>query len=118
MLVICEDCAKKYDVDENQIKGDRARFSCYECGHIIVVIKPPPADPPEQLEEIEEPEESAFNSMSDEEAMSFIATMDSPDAEPSDNSSAPAKKSGNGLLVTLVFAVLIAGGVAAYMYLK
>lgn len=118
MLVICEDCAKKYNIDENKIKGDRARFSCYECGHIIVVIKPPPADPPEQPEEIENLEESAFKSMSDEEAMAFIATMDSPDAEPGENSSAPAKKSGNGFVVTLVFTLLIAGGVAAYMYLK
>lgn len=118
MLVICEDCAKKYDVDENQIKGDRARFSCYECGHIIVVIKPPPSAPSKQPEEIEEPEESKFSSMSDEEAMAFIAEMDSPETEPSDNSSPAAKKSGNGFVVTLVFAVLIAGGVAAYMYLK
>lgn len=40
MLVICEDCAKKYNIDEAKIKGDRARFSCQECGHIIVVKKP------------------------------------------------------------------------------
>lgn len=41
MLVICEDCAKKYNIDETLIKGDKARFSCQECGHIIVVNKPP-----------------------------------------------------------------------------
>lgn len=40
MVVICEDCAKKYNVDETKIKGERARFSCRECGHIIVVQKP------------------------------------------------------------------------------
>ncbi|HHB76467.1 MAG TPA: HAMP domain-containing protein [Desulfobulbus sp.] len=40
MLVICEDCAKKYNIDEMKIKGDSARFSCQECGHIIVVKKP------------------------------------------------------------------------------
>ena len=39
MLVICEDCSKKYNVDESKIKGTRARFSCQECGHIIVVVK-------------------------------------------------------------------------------
>jgi len=39
MLVICEDCAKKYNIDESQIKGNRARFSCNECGHIIIVNK-------------------------------------------------------------------------------
>ena len=40
MLVICEDCAKKYNIDEKKIKGESARFPCQECGHIIVVKKP------------------------------------------------------------------------------
>jgi hypothetical protein len=39
MLVICEDCAKKYNIDESRIKGRRARFTCNECGHIIIVDK-------------------------------------------------------------------------------
>jgi predicted Zn finger-like uncharacterized protein len=39
MLAICEDCSKKYSIDESKIKGTRARFSCQECGHIIVVVK-------------------------------------------------------------------------------
>ncbi|HEB68744.1 MAG TPA: HAMP domain-containing protein [Desulfobulbus sp.] len=61
MLVICEDCAKKYNIDETKIKGNRARFSCQECGHIIVVNKPESepaaqagADPEEHLEDMEE----------------------------------------------------------------
>lgn len=41
MLAICEECSKKYNVDESKIKGERARFSCQQCGHVIVVIKPP-----------------------------------------------------------------------------
>ena len=39
MLVICEECSKKYNVDESKMTGERARFSCHECGHIIVVVK-------------------------------------------------------------------------------
>lgn len=39
MLAICEECAKKYSVDESKMKTNRARFSCQECGHIIVVQK-------------------------------------------------------------------------------
>lgn len=39
MLVICEDCAKKYNIDESRIKGRRARFTCNECGHIIIIDK-------------------------------------------------------------------------------
>ena len=41
MLVICEDCAKKYYIDETRIKGDKAKFTCNGCGHIIIVEKPP-----------------------------------------------------------------------------
>lgn len=40
MLVICEDCAKKYNINESRIQGARARFICRECGHIIIVNKP------------------------------------------------------------------------------
>ena len=39
MLAICEECSKKYNIDESKMKGERARFSCQECGHIIVVMK-------------------------------------------------------------------------------
>jgi HAMP domain-containing protein len=40
MLVICEECAKKYNIDTDQIQDEVARFSCFECGHMIVVEKP------------------------------------------------------------------------------
>ncbi|GBE52009.1 hypothetical protein BMS3Bbin14_00467 [bacterium BMS3Bbin14] len=46
MLVICEDCAKKYNIDESKIQGPRARFICKECGHIIIVNKPGSSRPP------------------------------------------------------------------------
>ncbi|WP_371925181.1 zinc-ribbon domain-containing protein [Desulfobulbus alkaliphilus] len=39
MLAICEECSKKYNIDEAKMKSMRARFSCRECGHIIVVVK-------------------------------------------------------------------------------
>ncbi|VAW39934.1 hypothetical protein MNBD_DELTA04-920 [hydrothermal vent metagenome] len=46
MLVICEDCAKKYNIDESRIQGARARFICKKCGHIIIVNKPEPPGSP------------------------------------------------------------------------
>lgn len=55
MLVICEDCAKKYNVDETRIQGEKAQFTCNGCGHIIVVTKPLPApSPPEKELKFEE----------------------------------------------------------------
>jgi DNA-directed RNA polymerase subunit RPC12/RpoP len=47
MLAICEECSKKYNIDEAKMKSARARFSCRECGHIIVVVKNTPERPPE-----------------------------------------------------------------------
>ena len=48
MLAICEECSKKYNIDESKMKGPRARFSCQECGHIIVVVKSGEAGKPAQ----------------------------------------------------------------------
>ncbi|MCI5122096.1 MAG: hypothetical protein D3908_13075, partial [Candidatus Electrothrix sp. AUS4] len=42
MLVICEDCAKKYSIDEKRIKAPKVKFNCRACGHIIIVEKPKP----------------------------------------------------------------------------
>lgn len=57
MIIVCEDCGKKYQVDPSKIKGQEARTTCLVCGHIIRVAKPghtledlspePPSAPPE-----------------------------------------------------------------------
>jgi predicted Zn finger-like uncharacterized protein len=49
MIVICEECGKKYRIDAEKIKGNSARFKCKSCNHVITVTKPelrPPAPPP------------------------------------------------------------------------
>ncbi|MBW1821036.1 MAG: zinc-ribbon domain-containing protein, partial [Deltaproteobacteria bacterium] len=40
MIVICEECGKKYSIDPSKIKGDKAKFKCKVCDFIITVIKP------------------------------------------------------------------------------
>ena len=40
MIVICEECGKKYSIDPSKIKGEKARFKCKVCDFIITVIKP------------------------------------------------------------------------------
>ncbi len=108
MLAICEDCAKKYTIDESLIKGSKARFSCYECGHIIVVEKPEVQKaPPESPEPAE---------MTDEEAMAYIASLDTP--EPDAAAREMQKNSGNSMPVLLVVAGIVAAlGILAYLYL-
>lgn len=40
MIVICEECGKKYRIDPAKIKGRAASFKCRTCAHLIVVSKP------------------------------------------------------------------------------
>jgi len=40
MIVICEECGKKYRIDPAKIKGTAASFKCRTCTHLIVVSKP------------------------------------------------------------------------------
>ncbi len=57
MIVICEECGKKYRIDAEKIKGPSARFKCKSCNHVITVTKPepkapaPPPPPPPPVEE-------------------------------------------------------------------
>jgi predicted Zn finger-like uncharacterized protein len=55
MIIICEECGKKYRIDPSKIRGRAASFKCRTCSHLIVVSKP--ESPPEQPSEpsIEEP---------------------------------------------------------------
>ncbi len=39
MVVICEECGLKYQIDPTKIKGDKARFNCKGCSTSIVVEK-------------------------------------------------------------------------------
>jgi predicted Zn finger-like uncharacterized protein len=39
MIVICEECGKKYRIDPSKIKGAAARFKCRVCTHMIMVSK-------------------------------------------------------------------------------
>jgi predicted Zn finger-like uncharacterized protein len=56
MIVICEECGKKYQIDPSKIKGKAARFKCKACNHVIEVLKPEektpkPVSPPPPVEE-------------------------------------------------------------------
>jgi len=39
MLVICEECAKKYVIDETRIKQEKVYFYCKKCNHRIILKK-------------------------------------------------------------------------------
>jgi HAMP domain-containing protein len=47
MLIICEDCAKKYSIDEKRIKAPKVKFNCRACNHLIIVEKPKSTEEPQ-----------------------------------------------------------------------
>ncbi len=95
MLVICEDCAKKYNIDESKIRGKRARFTCNECGHIIIVDKADLSRPLVRSPEQNKPPASSIDLLKEMEGP-LAKDPDSPE-ETSENQdqihdSAPAPK--------------------------
>jgi HAMP domain-containing protein len=50
MIVICEECGKKYQIDPSRINPAGAKAKCRACGAIMTISKPPekpaPAQPP------------------------------------------------------------------------
>jgi len=40
MVVICEECGKKYRLDPEKIRGDGAKVRCKVCNHVISISKP------------------------------------------------------------------------------
>ncbi len=112
MIVICEECGKKYRIDPDAIKGERARFKCKTCGHVVLVEKKPPPEvipaPPLQDAASGQPFEAG--------AAPKTATGDegrAPVAEP------PPKKRGMGLrakmmVLFLVIPILIIAGAGGF----
>lgn len=102
MLVICEDCAKKFNIDEEQITGKKAKFTCNECGHIIIVEKPPTSPPPEEKEPLE-------GKVNDRHKIA----KETKKVPPGKGVSIRAY-----LLLTMVAGFILISGAFAYLYLK
>lgn len=51
MIVRCEECGKKYRIDETKLKGEKARVKCKSCHSVIEIIKPEPVEEKEQISE-------------------------------------------------------------------
>ncbi len=129
MLVICEECAKKYNIDENRIKGERARFSCLECGHIIVVEKPQNQTatdhgPGEDRVTLTQEQETVGDAGADRNNGSATTPADSKPVEAEKRTQSRSGKKGRGvpigvyLFIALTIGFLTITGVMAYLYLQ
>lgn len=127
MLVICEDCAKKYNIDPDKIKGQQARFSCHQCGHIILVDKPKSTSRPQESDAAKENIEDLSTASVEEDEVA--PEKEAEDAQPKVDSDkkkekGSQKKVGKGMPIALhlFFALTIAfltlAGALGYLYLQ
>ncbi|MFC1827995.1 cache domain-containing protein [Thermodesulfobacteriota bacterium] len=75
MIIICEECGKKYSIDPSKIKGKEIKTQCKACSHLIVVEKPEPA-----LEK--KPQDDEKTDMSQPEPESAHEPEPKPEPEP------------------------------------
>ncbi len=123
MLVICEDCAKRYNIDENRITGEKAKFSCKECGHIIVVEKPQAAASLSESKQSADEKGMAHVTSGTESPEERLMTKISPlIAAASMRKKSSSKSKGLPLaayiLLTLITGFLMVGGAFGYLYFE
>jgi predicted Zn finger-like uncharacterized protein len=54
MIVICEECGRKYNINPDRIRGDKAWVTCKNCLHRFHVVKPPSATPETESETVQD----------------------------------------------------------------
>ncbi len=116
MLVICEDCGKKFNIDETRIKKKKAKFTCNECGHIVVVEKPEAAIPAPDNKPLPVKKDVEFTEGQQQTSIPDSTTVTSK------GESAPSKGKGWPIgiyiLLTLVTGFLMVCGAFGFLYFK
>jgi predicted Zn finger-like uncharacterized protein len=54
MEISCEECGRRYRVDETRIMVKTGKFKCRACNNILVITKPEPIEETEPIELYEE----------------------------------------------------------------
>lgn len=128
MIVRCEECGKKYKIDETKIKGETARVKCKACLNMIEVIKPNLEEEKEQISEdlvsLSSIAETASESAGIREEYKPTVSEEPPPRRVSEVP--PKKKSfglggltiGTRLLIMFLAFVVIMGAVLTFVYLR
>jgi len=112
MIVICEECGKKYKIDPAKIKGDQARFKCKACSHVITVTKqeggnaddvvPEPITGPPSFDEANEPQVASMGN-----DVPAPSEGEPPKKSKARNVERRKKKSGMGLTTKVILLMLL-----------
>ena len=113
MIVICEECGKKYRIDPSKIKGKAASFKCRSCTHLIVVSKPAPAE--EQPEPESRPTLESITTTIDDSSGAAAADAASAAEKTKRRTKGLGLRSKMLLLFMVVPLILMAG--ASFLYL-
>jgi methyl-accepting chemotaxis protein len=128
MIVICEECGKKYRIDPDKIKGLEAKFKCKACQHIISVHRPEqddagyPASPvvPERESTFQEPEPESLEHTPRMAPHMVEAEVAEPDEVPSgrkEETMVPSSRKGTiGLTAKVILLMLIVSLVPGAIY--
>lgn len=84
MIILCEECGKKYRIDPSKVGEDGMKFRCKACNHIITVSKP----------ETRDPEPEAFI---EPEAEGGTVKTETPSAEPDEKPEKKVKLPADGM---------------------
>ncbi len=122
MIVICEECGKKYKIDPAKIKGEQARFKCKTCSHIITVKPQEPVEkavtPPEPAVEAPSIAQAAETPPQDQPAPERPARVSETAAVSStaERAARRKKKSGLGLTSKVILLMLLVSLVPGAIY--
>ncbi len=120
--IICNECGKKYRVDDTKMKGSQAKVKCKNCQNIMVIRKPrPPAEAspvaPSSVERVPSsptagerelpPPQSKYEPRSDIDQPSTPATQNATKPEADNTGFLSGQKIRFGLLAKIIVVMLI-----------
>lgn len=121
MIIFCEECGKKYKIDESKIVGDTGRCKCRNCDHIMLISKPQsePETVSEDLDSLEVSRESDSTPGTTEDAMDKNGQEAVSNTEQSKKSFTLHGLSLNKkLLLNFTGFMVTLGGLLIYMYME
>ena len=127
MIIHCEECGKKYKIDDKKIVKDRTLFNCPNCKSTIEVLKP--RSSVESLEpELSPPESSidkaaasgAFQTVgktSDAPVQRPVADWKMPETQLPETAKAKGLTVGKKLMLLFLGFILITGAILTFVYM-
>lgn len=119
MVVFCEECGKKYRIDDSMIVGETARCKCMSCGNIIEVTKQRDPSPMDQVPSGASPYVAKqAGDLNEGPASAQGQAMATPQASRKGVKRGAGLSIGATLLINFLGYVILLGAVLAFAYMK